>query len=335
MMSRVFIALAVAGLVAGTSMSAAAAVTRAPAAPRSQVTSTVPGVGTVRMGWVSDAALARNPALYGQLGIPTPAKRAASHRPGAARRSATPRPRDELRRSRMRQGVRHGLADYRNLYHCLRQCRLHQSALCDREGHRLCHRPGDPHRNRERGLCNRHRERHLLLHIQQQRPRQDALHLPEHLHPRRLLGLPLRRPHVARFTPSKRAMPAPDADDRWRLDDAQGREIAVMPEDWGQDGLGHAVIWGLRARDAAHLTEAVLVNEARASRRKRRGSHLPPEPYPDQNQACTSRYRRPRNIKSGSPPDTVRLIRRPARRNDHGAFVVGGRAHRYPPPPKQ
>ncbi len=41
-----------------------------------------------------------------------------------------------------------------------------------------------------------------------------------------------------------------------------------MPENWSRGrSTSHAVIWGVWARDAAGLTEAVLVNQAKESRR--------------------------------------------------------------------
>ncbi len=70
----------------------------------------------------------------------------------------------------------------------------------------------------------------------------------------------------------------------WRLCDTEGREVAAMPDDWARgDGIGHAIIWGLNARDAMHLAEAVLVNDALQSRRVL-GTNLPPQRYPDPGQ---------------------------------------------------
>lgn len=45
----------------------------------------------------------------------------------------------------------------------------------------------------------------------------------------------------------------------WRLLDGHDCELAVMPASW-TPGDGHAIAWGLYAREASELTEAVLVD---------------------------------------------------------------------------
>lgn len=58
-------------------------------------------------------------------------------------------------------------------------------------------------------------------------------------------------------------------DDRWRLLDTDGNEVAVaaVPHELWPSDISHATIWALRTRDKLGLAAAVLENTARGHRR--------------------------------------------------------------------
>ena len=67
----------------------------------------------------------------------------------------------------------------------------------------------------------------------------------------------------------------------WRLIDLNGRRVAEMPDD-RTPGDSHAIAWALYARDAAGLSEAILVGDD--GRRRVMHAELTTSPFrwPDQ-----------------------------------------------------